>query len=158
MKALATLILYLWSAAAVASPALPPMWWSVYAVHHAEAAVPAEPMHFDQRALAIAHRVNTEANRDVTAPFDAANLAGLCVNFAMTKRAALMTAGWPASDLLIAEVVTGWGEHHAVLVWRTDRGDLVLDNLSPALLSRAAAPYRWVREQSPDDPNRWEKP
>ena len=47
----------------------------------------------------------------------------------MTKRHELMARGWPARSLLLAEVVTNWGEHHLVLVVRTRTADLVLDNL-----------------------------
>jgi predicted transglutaminase-like cysteine proteinase len=80
---------------------------------------------------------------------------GDCNDYAITKRHELLDLGWPSSALLLAEVVTRWGEHHLVLVVRTNVGDLVADNLSPHILAWSAAPYRWVRIQSPRDPGFW---
>ena len=39
--------------------------------------------------------------------------------------------GFPSRALLLAEVVTSWGEHHLVLVVRTKEGDFVADSLHP---------------------------
>ena len=44
-----------------------------------------------------------------------------------------MQLGWPSRALLLAEVVTRWGEHHLVLVVRTRTGDFVADNLYPGV-------------------------
>ncbi len=51
--------------------------------------------------------------------------------------------------------MTTWGEHHLVLVVRTDKGDLVADSLEKKILSWAETRYRWVRVQSPENPKRW---
>lgn len=80
---------------------------------------------------------------------------GDCNDYAVTKRHALLTRGWPSSSLLLAEVVATTGEHHLVLIVRTRHGDLVLDNLTSAIRHWSATPYEWVKIQSPKDPKIW---
>jgi predicted transglutaminase-like cysteine proteinase len=80
---------------------------------------------------------------------------GDCNDYAVSKRFELLKRGWPARALLLSEVVTPWGEHHLVLVVRTSIGDLVLDNLTQQIRPWARAPYRWVRMQTPANPNYW---
>ena len=80
---------------------------------------------------------------------------GDCNDYAVSKRAELLKRGWPARALLLSEVVTAWGEGHLILVVRTSVGDLVLDNLTPQIRPWTRAPYRWVRMQTPKNPNFW---
>ena len=80
---------------------------------------------------------------------------GDCNDYAVSKRAELLKRGWPARALLLSEVVTAWGEGHLILVVRTSVGDLVLDNLTPQIRPWTRAPYRWVRMQTPNNPNFW---
>jgi predicted transglutaminase-like cysteine proteinase len=82
---------------------------------------------------------------------------GDCNDYAVTKRHELMARGWPTRVLLLAEVVTGWGEHHLVLVVRTRSGDLVVDNLSGNVRPWSKTTYKWVRMQSPENANFWSK-
>jgi predicted transglutaminase-like cysteine proteinase len=82
-------------------------------------------------------------------------LRGDCNDYAVTKRHQLLAKGWPARTVLLSEVVTAWGEHHLVTVVRTDRGDLVLDNLTDQIKPWSRTPYRWVRMQTPKNPNYW---
>lgn len=81
--------------------------------------------------------------------------SGDCNDYAVTKRHDLIAKGFPARSVLLSEVVTTWGEHHLVVVVRTFSGDLVLDNLSGHILPWSKKPYRWVRIQSPKNPNYW---
>ena len=109
--------------------------------------------------------VNRDVNRAIAPREDAGTLlderwilgpkAGACHDYAVTKRHELLTRGWPSRSLLLAEVVVPWGEHHLILVVRTSDGDLVLDNLNPGIKSWSRTPYKWVRVQSPGDPNIW---
>lgn len=78
-----------------------------------------------------------------------------CNDYAVTKRHELLARGWPSSALLLAEVVTPIGEHHLVLIVRTDMGDLVADNLNMAILRWEFTRYHWVRAQSPENPQFW---
>ena len=81
--------------------------------------------------------------------------SGDCNDYAVTKRHDLIAKGFPARSLLLSEVVTTWGEHHLVVVVRTFAGDLVLDNLTGHILPWSKKSYRWVRIQSPKNPNYW---
>ena len=82
-------------------------------------------------------------------------LRGDCNDYAVTKRHQLITRGWPARDVLLSEVATVSGEHHLVTVVRTNGGDLVLDNLTNRILPWSRTSYRWVRIQTPKNPNYW---
>jgi len=81
--------------------------------------------------------------------------SGDCNDYAVTKRHDLIAKGWPARSVLLSEVVTIWGEHHLVVVVRTFSGELVLDNLTGHILQWSKKPYRWVRIQTPRNPNYW---
>jgi predicted transglutaminase-like cysteine proteinase len=109
--------------------------------------------------------VNLAVNRAIVPQRKSANvleanwlispLSGDCNDYAITKRHKLHALGWPLRSLLLAEVVTSWGEHHLVLVVRTRNADFVLDNLAPAVRRWSETNYRWVRMQSPNDPKLW---
>ena len=81
--------------------------------------------------------------------------SGDCNDYAVTKRHELLERGWPSRTLLLAEVVTSWGEHHLVLVVRTAEGDFVLDSLNPTVRPWSKSSYQWVRVQSPRNPKWW---
>lgn len=77
---------------------------------------------------------------------------GDCNAFAVTKRHDLLARGWSANALLLAEVVTAFGEHHLVLVVRMPQGDVVLDNLTSSIRPWNKTGYRFVRMQNPSNP------
>lgn len=81
--------------------------------------------------------------------------AGDCNDYAVTKRDRLIKRGFPASALLLAHVVTSWGEHHLVLVARTENADFVLDNLRNDIRRVEKSGYRWVRIQSNTQAKMW---
>ena len=109
--------------------------------------------------------VNAQVNREITpshyvndTSFDTWRInprAGDCNDFAVSKRHELLARGWPSRALLLSEVVTSWGEHHLVLVVRTEHQDFVLDNLNANIRPWSRAPYRWVRVQDPYEPALW---
>lgn len=80
---------------------------------------------------------------------------GDCEDYALAKRRALIDAGWPASTLLMAVVKQANGEGHAVLMVRTDRGDLVLDNQVGSVDLWSQTPYKFVKRQSQADAGKW---
>jgi predicted transglutaminase-like cysteine proteinase len=80
---------------------------------------------------------------------------GDCEDFVLAKRHALMEAGWPASTLLIAVVRQGDGSGHAVLMVRTDRGDLVLDNQEASIRVWNETPYQYIKRQSQAHAGQW---
>ncbi|MFA6968815.1 transglutaminase-like cysteine peptidase [Bosea sp. (in: a-proteobacteria)] len=83
--------------------------------------------------------------------------SGNCNDYVVTKRHELLALGLPASALLIAVARTPAGEGHLLLLVRSDRGDLVLDNLSPEIRRRAETRYAWIKRQSARDASLWER-
>lgn len=79
---------------------------------------------------------------------------GDCEDYALTKRAQLISKGVPAGALRIATTKTRRGEPHAILVVRTSKGDFVLDNLSAEVKTRRAAGYR-LQQMSTSNPLVW---
>ena len=80
---------------------------------------------------------------------------GDCEDYVLAKRRALIEAGWPASTLLITVVRQRNGEGHAVLMVRTDRGDLVLDNQDALIKLWTETPYEYLKRQSQADSGKW---
>jgi len=80
---------------------------------------------------------------------------GDCEDFVLLKRKELMQKGWPAGALLITVVRQTNGDGHAVLTVRTDRGDLVLDNLDGRIKLWTQTDYQFVKRQSDTDSGRW---
>ncbi|MFN5618370.1 MAG: transglutaminase-like cysteine peptidase [Brevundimonas sp.] len=112
-------------------------------------------------------RINREVNRAIRHREDSAVYGrpdqwalgeagvGDCEDYALAKRAALIQAGVPARALSIALVETRRGESHAVLLIDTDKGAMVLDNLSPWIRRWDQTPYTWIARQTPGDPLTW---
>jgi len=80
---------------------------------------------------------------------------GDCEDFVLAKRKALIDAGWNPSTLLVAVVRESSGSGHAVLLVRTDRGDLVLDNQNGRVLIWNETPYQYLKRQSQADSSKW---
>jgi predicted transglutaminase-like cysteine proteinase len=80
---------------------------------------------------------------------------GDCKDYVIEKRRALMDAGLPASALSIAIVKTHWNATHAVLLVATDKGEMVLDNLSPWVTAWNRLDYRWIERQAPGSTLTW---
>lgn len=106
--------------------------------------------------------VNNAVNRSLrfvseqSDDWKATGSAGDCEDFALAKRQRLVRLGVPAGALRVAMVRTRKGEGHAVLVVRTSKGDLVLDNARPSIVRREQAGYRWI-SMATSDPGRWTK-
>ena len=80
---------------------------------------------------------------------------GDCEDYVLEKRRQLIDDGWDASALLMTVVRQANGEGHAVLMVRTDRGDLVLDNQDGRVLLWSATPYQFIKRQSQTDAGKW---
>lgn len=80
---------------------------------------------------------------------------GDCEDFVLLKRRELIQSGWPAGALLITVVRQTNGEGHAVLTVRTDRGELVLDNLEPKIKLWGETEYQFLKRQSDRNSGRW---
>ncbi|TBY73578.1 transglutaminase-like cysteine peptidase [Rhizobium leguminosarum] len=110
--------------------------------------------------------VNTAVNRTMIGRNDPRNelngdvwkvnvRSGDCEDFALTKRSRLIAMGWSSRALRIATAYTSSGEGHAVLVVRTDKGDLVLDNRKSSIKNWRDTDLRWDKIQSGTDPYVW---
>ncbi len=80
---------------------------------------------------------------------------GDCEDFALAKRRDLINSGWHPSTLMIAVVKEANGNGHAVLMARTDRGDLVLDNQDGAIRVWNETPYTFIKRQSQAHSGQW---
>jgi predicted transglutaminase-like cysteine proteinase len=80
---------------------------------------------------------------------------GDCKDYVLVKRQKLIEAGLPRESLLITIVRTPQSHLHAVLIAHTDRGDFVLDNLSPWVAIWSKTNYEFIKRQSQLDPNAW---
>ncbi len=156
---------------AFATPTLAPMGHTLFCLKYPDecrvqkAMLPAGPITLTDEHRAELKRINAEINSAIHPMHMNESIGaekwligpkvGDCNDYAVTKRHKLLALGWPSRDLLLAEVVTTWGEHHLVLVVRTDRGDIVADSLEETILNWAETPYRWVRVQSPENPKLW---
>jgi predicted transglutaminase-like cysteine proteinase len=81
--------------------------------------------------------------------------AGDCEDYALLKRKQLIAAGWSPSTLLMTVVRQPNGDGHAVLMVRTDRGDLVLDNQDGVVRIWTESPYHFLKRQSQGNPGEW---
>ncbi|MBB3595728.1 putative transglutaminase-like cysteine proteinase [Rhizobium sp. BK529] len=110
--------------------------------------------------------VNASVNRSIVPRNDASGKvsddvwevnvkSGDCEDFALTKRDHLIAMGWSSKALRIAVARTPYGEGHAVLVVKTNVGDLVLDNRTNAIKTWDKTDLNWVMIQSADDPRVW---
>lgn len=80
---------------------------------------------------------------------------GDCEDFALAKRRDLINSGWHPSTLMIAVVKETNGNGHAVLLARTDRGDLVLDNQDGSIRLWSDTPYKFIKRQSQANAGQW---
>ncbi|MDP4021250.1 transglutaminase-like cysteine peptidase [Methylobacterium sp. NEAU 140] len=75
---------------------------------------------------------------------------GDCEDFQLLKRRLLAEAGLPRRAMRMTVVIDEKGEGHAVLTLITDRGDLVLDNKTGAILPWHRTGYVFVKRESQD--------
>ena len=80
---------------------------------------------------------------------------GDCEDIALAKRRQLIADGWPASTVLMTVAKDNEGEGHAVLMVRTDRGDLILDNQDSTIRDWKDSPYHFLKRQSQADAGEW---
>ena len=80
---------------------------------------------------------------------------GDCEDIALAKRRQLIADGWPPSTLLMTVARDSDGEGHAVLMVRTDRGDLILDNQDSVVRDWKDSPYHFLKRQSQADAGEW---
>jgi predicted transglutaminase-like cysteine proteinase len=121
----------------------------------------------DARALETMKTINARVNRTVRPVADTVQYrraenwslptarGGDCEDYALLKKKELIAAGFAPEQLLIATVLDRRGRSHAVLVVRTGRQDLVLDNLTGRILPWQQTGYTFLRLQNPARPAGW---
>ena len=138
-------------------------WVSFCQSYAAECAVnPAEPARIALTPATWAQiaAVNKRVNKSVRAMTDMDHLGtpdrwdlaedgiGDCEDFQLLKRHLLAAAGLPRRAMRMTVVIDEKGEGHAVLTLITDRGDLVLDNKTSAILPWHRTGYVFVKRES----------
>ncbi|WP_282151246.1 transglutaminase-like cysteine peptidase [Ruegeria atlantica] len=120
-----------------------------------------------QQEMQIIERINRQVNATTRAVSDQTQYrtterwalpttrGGDCEDFALLKKRDLIRAGVDPNKLLIATVLDTRRNAHAVLVYRSARGDLVLDNLTNRIKPWSATRYLFLRMQDPTKPSHW---
>jgi len=146
------------------SQALPPFQWSEFQVH--SSVQDTTPQNGVLGTLNKLEWMNFHVNSGIsprqTKPgvMDGWSLwpvIGWCGDYSVTKRHELLKNGWPSNALLITTAKTQKGEDHCVLVVRLPDQDLVLDNLTDALLQPNQTGHTFELIQSEDNPHNWFK-
>jgi len=126
----------------------------------------AERIELTDENSALLDRVNRSVNaaiapihksygRNLKEAWTIAPFWGDCNDYAVTKRHELLRRGLPAKALRLAEVKTRSGIGHLVLLAATTAGELVLDNLTDAVVPWQNADYDWIKIQSAGDARSW---
>lgn len=118
--------------------------------------------------MSILKRINRKANRSIKPvsnydhwgtmmdhwdyPVDG---KGDCKIYALYKRKLLQEAGFPRQALLMTVVRDLNNEGHTILTVKTDKGDLILDNLVDEIRPWNATGYYFLKRQSQQNPNVW---
>lgn len=123
--------------------------------------------HSNQRELQIINQVNREVNTSTRVVEDRrqyktrdlwtlpTSMGGDCEDFVLLKKKELIRAGVDPGKLLIATVLDERRNGHAVLVYRSSGGDLILDNQTNRIKLWSATRYLFLRMQDPNQPRRW---
>lgn len=131
-------------------------------------ALPATNVKLTAQNLHTLKRINQKANRAIQPvsnfehwgtmmdhwdyPVDG---KGDCKIYALYKRKLLMEAGFPRQALLMTVVRDLNNEGHTILTVKTDKGDLILDNLVDEIRPWNATGYYFLKRQSQQNPNVW---
>jgi predicted transglutaminase-like cysteine proteinase len=80
---------------------------------------------------------------------------GDCKIYALQKRKMLLEMGFPRQALLMTIVRDQEDNGHTILTVKTDKGDLILDNMVEDIRAWDRTGYKFVKRQSQNDPNVW---
>ena len=103
----------------------------------------------------IAEQVHREVNFNVNYVSDDENYgtpeywteaikSGDCEDYALAKRAKLLSIGWKEEDIAICICITETGDGHGVLLVDTDKGGFILDNRYEWPMVPSSLPYKWI--------------
>jgi predicted transglutaminase-like cysteine proteinase len=130
--------------------------------------LPQTPVALTAQAWADLRSINDAVNRTIVAESDLAHWnvgekwdypwdgRGDCEDYVLLKRKLLIEDGYPRQALLITVVFRpADSEGHAVLMVRTDSGDLILDNRRSNILDWNNTGYGFIKRQSEENQDRW---
>lgn len=80
---------------------------------------------------------------------------GDCKIYALEKRRRLLEIGFPRQALLMTIVRDLEGNGHTILTVKTNRGELILDNMVDDIRGWEATGYQFIKRQSQSNPNQW---
>lgn len=80
---------------------------------------------------------------------------GDCKIYALEKRRELLALGFPRQALLMTIVRDLEGAGHTILTVKTDKGEIILDNMVDEIRGWEETGYKFVKRQSQSDPNVW---
>ena len=102
----------------------------------------------------VNERIKAMSDRDHWGVEDRWNLpddgAGDCEDIQLLKRKILIERGLPRRAMRMTVVIDEEGGGHAVMMVRTDRGDLILDNRRPSILPWTQTGYTYVKAEGQD--------
>lgn len=119
-------------------------------------------------ALKLAKAVNLQVNRRVRQIDDQKQYGkeeywtlpsargGDCEDLVLLKKKMLLERGVSSETLLIATVLDRKLNSHAVLIFRTKQGDLVLDSLTNKIVPWKRTGYTFLKLQNPRSLSRWQ--
>lgn len=135
---LAVVAALFWLASAAFSlvSAAEPIAFSIYCMDHLDECPTKGPrfVRYSAPLMQLVSKVQTQVNgaiiprRETVDVWSADVSSGDCDDYVMTKRRRLIQAGVPATAMRVV-VSRRSGEGHVVLVLRTDKGEIILDNL-----------------------------
>lgn len=107
--------------------------------------------------------INTTVNHSIRARRDPIGqdlwsidvASGDCEDYALAKRHELIRSGFPSRAVRLAVGETSAGEAHAVVIVKTDRGDLALDNRADTPQTVNKLDIVWKKIESSDNPKYW---
>lgn len=111
----------------------------------------------DAQTMGVINRINRAVNASIMPKTEKVEKwtlepkSGDCEDYAITKRHRLIRAGIPAGSLRIAVVTIPSGERHAILIVRTNVGNLAMDNLTGKIKEFSSTGYRmtWMASSNP---------
>jgi predicted transglutaminase-like cysteine proteinase len=119
-----------------------------------------EEVPFSEELMQTLTRVNLEVNKSLAPLTDMEHWGiadqwglptdgkGDCEDYQLLKRTLLIAHGLPRRSLRMTVVLDEKHEGHAVLMVRTDQGDLILDNKTNLILSWEETDYIYVKRES----------
>ncbi|SDG17066.1 transglutaminase-like cysteine peptidase [Pelagibacterium luteolum] len=150
----ATAILAMSSAAIANSNVRPPIGLQLYCLKDPSTCrpTPAAAVKWSTEVSELLSGINARVNAAIRPRADAQTDSwtlgaryGDCEDYVLTKHQQLIASGVPAGALSFAFTRTSSGEGHAILVVRTDQGDVVLDNLQSSIVLLQNSGYRIER-------------